>query len=219
MAILALAMREAGTLTQDTLVATVMSNLGLRLAMPREGIRLVETKVGDRYVLEELRAHGLALGGEQSGHIVLPAYATTGDGVLTGLHLMARMAATGRSLADLAAVVTKLPQVLINVAGRATGRPAPRAPAVLAAVAERRGRAGRDRPGAAAPVRHRAAGPGDGRGAPPRRPAARRRAHRRGRPPARPDHTDLSVLVAGLDSSSARPELGGDGVSGAAGGG
>lgn len=115
MAILALAMREAGTLTQDTLVATVMSNLGLRLAMSAQGIRLIETKVGDRYVLEELRASGLALGGEQSGHIVMPAHATTGDGVLTGLHLMARMAATGQSLAELASVVTKLPQVLINV--------------------------------------------------------------------------------------------------------
>ncbi|HEU5109193.1 MAG TPA: phosphoglucosamine mutase, partial [Micromonosporaceae bacterium] len=94
MAILALAMREAGTLTGDTLVATVMSNLGLRLAMSAAGIRLVETKVGDRYVLEELRREGLALGGEQSGHVVMPAHATTGDGVLTGLHLMARMAAT-----------------------------------------------------------------------------------------------------------------------------
>ncbi|MFY1697657.1 phosphoglucosamine mutase [Solwaraspora sp. WMMD791] len=115
MAILALAMRDAGTLTADTLVATVMSNLGLRLAMSREGVRLVETKVGDRYVLEELRSGGYALGGEQSGHIVLPSFATTGDGVLTGLQLMSRMAATGRSLAELAATVTKLPQVLINV--------------------------------------------------------------------------------------------------------
>ncbi|GIG89615.1 phosphoglucosamine mutase [Plantactinospora endophytica] len=133
MAILALAMREAGTLTQDTLVATVMSNLGLRLAMSAAGIRLVETKVGDRYVLEELRASGLALGGEQSGHLVLPAYATTGDGVLTGLHLMSRVAATGRSLAELAAVLTKLPQVLINVpvADRTVGAGAP---AVLGAV-------------------------------------------------------------------------------------
>jgi phosphoglucosamine mutase len=115
MAILALAMRDAGTLVQDTLVATVMSNLGLRLAMAQAGIRLVETKVGDRYVLEELRASKLSLGGEQSGHVVMPAYATTGDGVLTGLHLMARMAATGASLAELASVVTTLPQVLINV--------------------------------------------------------------------------------------------------------
>jgi phosphoglucosamine mutase len=116
MAILALAMREAGRLAGDTLVATVMSNLGLRLAMRREGIQMLETAVGDRYVLETLRERELSLGGEQSGHVILPAHATTGDGVLTGLSLMARMAATGRSLRDLAAVVTKLPQVMINVA-------------------------------------------------------------------------------------------------------
>ncbi|MFB9237433.1 phosphoglucosamine mutase [Plantactinospora siamensis] len=135
MAILALAMHEAGTLTGDTLVATVMSNLGLRLAMSARGIRLVETRVGDRYVLDELRASGLALGGEQSGHIVLPAYATTGDGVLTGLQLMARMVATGQPLAELASAMTKLPQILINVpvADRAVGAGAP---AVLAAVAD-----------------------------------------------------------------------------------
>jgi phosphoglucosamine mutase len=135
MAILALAMRERGALTQDTLVATVMSNLGLRRAMQGAGIRLVETKVGDRYVLEELRANGLALGGEQSGHVVMPAHATTGDGVLTGLHLMARMAATDRSLADLAGVVTRFPQVLINVPvqDRTVGAGAP---AVLAAAEE-----------------------------------------------------------------------------------
>jgi phosphoglucosamine mutase len=115
MAILALAMQEAGTLTDNTLVATVMSNLGLRLAMKSAGIRLVETKVGDRYVLEALRAGGYALGGEQSGHVVMPAHSTTGDGVLTGLHLLSRVASTGKTLAELAAVVTKLPQVLINV--------------------------------------------------------------------------------------------------------
>src|SRR5690606_20080853 len=115
MAILALAMQEAGALIKDTLVATVMSNQGLRVAMAAAGINLVETKVGDRYVLEELRASGYALGGEQSGHVIMPEYATTGDGVLTGLHLMARVAQTGRSLADLASVVTRLPQVLVNV--------------------------------------------------------------------------------------------------------
>jgi phosphoglucosamine mutase len=134
MAVLAVAMRDAGTLAGNTLVATVMSNLGLRLAMQREGIALAETAVGDRYVLESLRANGFSLGGEQSGHVILPAYATTGDGVLTGLHLMARMAATGRTLADLAGVMAKLPQVLTNVAvtdKRAAGE----APAVLAAVA------------------------------------------------------------------------------------
>lgn len=145
MAILALAMREAGTLAADTLVATVMSNLGLRIAMSREGIRLVETKVGDRYVLEELRASGLALGGEQSGHIVMPAHATTGDGVLTGLHLMSRMAGTGKPLAELAAVVTPLPQVLINVpvADRTVGAAAPTVRAEVARAEAELGDAGR----------------------------------------------------------------------------
>jgi phosphoglucosamine mutase len=135
MAILALAMREAGTLTGNTLVTTVMSNLGLRLAMEREGISLVETAVGDRYVLEALRARKLAIGGEQSGHVVLPGHATTGDGILTALHLMARMAATGRSLADLASVMTALPQIMINVAVR-DKKAACVAPEVVAAVAE-----------------------------------------------------------------------------------
>src|SRR5882757_786247 len=115
MAILALAMRERGQLVEDTLVATVMSNLGLHLAMRDAGINVRTTAVGDRYVLEELRAGGYTLGGEQSGHLVLPAHATTGDGLLTALRLMARMAATGRSLAELASVVVALPQVLVNV--------------------------------------------------------------------------------------------------------
>ena len=145
MAILALAMRDAGTLTDDTLVATVMSNLGLRLAMKQAGIRLVETKVGDRYVLEELNAKNYALGGEQSGHIVMPAYATTGDGVLTGLHLMATIAATGKSLADLAAVVHKLPQVLINVPvkDREAGAQAPTVQAAVALAENELGETGR----------------------------------------------------------------------------
>jgi phosphoglucosamine mutase len=115
MAVLALALRERGELVEDTLVATVMSNLGLHLAMREAGITVRTAAVGDRYVLEELRAGGFALGGEQSGHLVLPAYATTGDGVLTALRLMARMAVTGRTLADLASVMVALPQVLINV--------------------------------------------------------------------------------------------------------
>jgi phosphoglucosamine mutase len=92
-----------------------MSNLGLHLAMRDAGINVRTTAVGDRYVLEELRAGGYTLGGEQSGHLVLPAHATTGDGLLTALRLMARMAATGRSLAELASVVVALPQVLVNV--------------------------------------------------------------------------------------------------------
>jgi len=145
MAILAVAMRDAGTLTDNTLVATVMSNLGLRLAMKQAGIRLLETKVGDRYVLEELTAGNLALGGEQSGHIVMPAFATTGDGVLTGLHLMATIASTGKSLADLAAVVHKLPQVLINVPvkDREAGANAPTVQAAVALAEADLGETGR----------------------------------------------------------------------------
>jgi phosphoglucosamine mutase len=145
MAILALAMRDAGALTGDTLVATVMSNLGLRLAMKQANIRLIEAKVGDRYVLEELQAGELALGGEQSGHIVMPAYATTGDGVLTGLHLMAHLASSGKSLADLAAVIHKLPQVLINVrvADRAAGASAPTVQAAVALAEVELGETGR----------------------------------------------------------------------------
>ncbi len=115
LAVLALAMREAGTLRKDTVVATVMSNLGFKLAMEREGIELVQTAVGDRYVLESMKDNGYALGGEQSGHVIVLDHATTGDGTLTGLLLAARVAATGRSLADLAAVMERLPQVLVNV--------------------------------------------------------------------------------------------------------
>ena len=117
MGILALALKERGALAQDTLVATVMSNLGLILAMEREGIRVLQTGVGDRYVLEEMRAGGYSLGGEQSGHVIMLDHGTTGDGVLTGLMLAARVAATGRSIADLGAVMTRLPQVLVNVRG------------------------------------------------------------------------------------------------------
>ncbi|HEU4361311.1 MAG TPA: phosphoglucosamine mutase [Mycobacterium sp.] len=115
MVVLALAMREAGELVGDTLVATVMSNLGLHLAMRAVGISVRTTDVGDRYVLEQLRVGGYTLGGEQSGHIVLPGLASTGDGIVTGLRLMSRMAQTGRSLADLASAMRTLPQVLINV--------------------------------------------------------------------------------------------------------
>ncbi|WP_351226517.1 phosphoglucosamine mutase [Streptomyces sp. NPDC002133] len=115
LAVLALSMREAGTLRGNTVVATVMSNLGFKLAMEREGIELVQTAVGDRYVLESMKEHGYALGGEQSGHVIVLDHATTGDGTLTGLMLAARIAATGRSLAELAGVMDRLPQVLINV--------------------------------------------------------------------------------------------------------
>ena len=122
MAILAVSEKNRGLLTDDTLVATVMSNLGLRIAMADHGIRLLETAVGDRYVLEALAEHGLSLGGEQSGHIVFRRFSTTGDGLLTGLQLAAEVARTGRSLAELAAVMTVYPQVLVNVADVDGGR-------------------------------------------------------------------------------------------------
>jgi phosphoglucosamine mutase len=115
MAILALSMRERGMLVDDTLVATTMSNLGLRIAMAEHGIRLIETAVGDRYVLEALTEHRLSLGGEQSGHIIMTQHATTGDGILTGLQLAAELSRTGKSLAELASVMTVYPQVLVNV--------------------------------------------------------------------------------------------------------
>ncbi len=117
LAVLAVALKEQSALADDTVVATVMSNLGFLQAMQREGITVEQTKVGDRYVLEAMGARGYTLGGEQSGHVILSRHATTGDGVLTALQVLARMAATGRPLADLAGVMTRLPQVLVNVAG------------------------------------------------------------------------------------------------------
>ena len=115
LAMSALALREAGRLKNDIVVATVMSNLGFHHAMRDAGIAVLTTAVGDRYVLETLRAHDLSLGGEQSGHLVFTETATTGDGLLTALHVMGRMAQTGSPLADLAAVVQRLPQTLLNV--------------------------------------------------------------------------------------------------------
>jgi phosphoglucosamine mutase len=115
LAICAIALHERGALKADTVVATVMSNLGFHHTMRDAGISVETTAVGDRYVLQALRARGLSLGGEQSGHLVFLDHATTGDGLLTGLSLLGRMQATGASLAELAAVVRRLPQTLVNV--------------------------------------------------------------------------------------------------------
>ena len=117
MAILAVSMAERGVLADRTLVATVMSNLGLKRAMAANNISVIDTAVGDRYVLEALAEHGLSLGGEQSGHVIMTKFATTGDGILTGLHLVAEMARTGKTIAELASVMTVYPQVLVNVRG------------------------------------------------------------------------------------------------------
>ncbi|GAA1645251.1 phosphoglucosamine mutase [Microbacterium flavum] len=117
MAILAVSMKERRVLRDDTLVTTVMSNLGLHRAMAAHGIAVETTGVGDRYVLERMNEGKFSLGGEQSGHVIMSRYATTGDGVLTGLHVCAEMARTGKTLAELASVMTVFPQVLINVRG------------------------------------------------------------------------------------------------------
>ncbi|MDR7112945.1 phosphoglucosamine mutase [Microbacterium trichothecenolyticum] len=115
MAILAVSMKSRGELKDDTLVATVMSNLGLHRAMSAHGIHVETTAVGDRYVLERMNEQGFSLGGEQSGHVIMSDYATTGDGLLTGLHLVAEMARTGKTLEELASIMTVYPQVLVNV--------------------------------------------------------------------------------------------------------
>ena len=135
LAVLALAMREHGRLASDTVVATVMSNLGFVQAMTATGIVVRQTAVGDRYVLEEMKAGGFTLGGEQSGHVIMSEHATTGDGILTALQVLDRMAATGSTIADLAAVMVRLPQILVNVPD-VDKRRADTDPELLAAVAE-----------------------------------------------------------------------------------
>lgn len=116
LAICATDLRDRGRLRDDTVVVTVMTNLGFRLAMEAAGITVIETAVGDRYVLEALTAGGYSLGGEQSGHVIFPDHATTGDGMLTALALLDVVARSGSGLADLAAgAMTQLPQVLVNV--------------------------------------------------------------------------------------------------------
>jgi len=117
LAILALALKADGRLAGDTVVATVMSNLGFRLAMREAGIDVVETPVGDRYLIAAMRSGGYVLGGEQSGHIIMLNHASTGDGMLTGLQLLAVAARYGQPLAKLAQAMTRYPQVLVNVHG------------------------------------------------------------------------------------------------------
>jgi phosphoglucosamine mutase len=115
LAILAKDLHDHGGLPQNAVATTVMTNLGFRQAMDRLGIRVVTTKVGDRYVLEAMRAEGLNLGGEQSGHLITLDHATTGDGILSAVRLLTAMRRNGATLLDLAAVMTRLPQVLVNV--------------------------------------------------------------------------------------------------------
>jgi len=134
-----------GRLRNGAVVATVMSNIGLEIALRETGIELVRCAVGDKYVMEELMARDLSLGGEQSGHIIFSEFLFTGDGLVTALNLLQIMAATGRELADLAAQLTTYPQVLVNVRVRARKdlRDVPPVAAVVAEVERRLGTSGR----------------------------------------------------------------------------
>ena len=132
LAILANGRKQRNELVGNTVVATVMSNLGFNLAMAELEIDVISAAVGDRYVLEEMNTNGFTIGGEQSGHVILREFATTGDGVLTALHLISEMRAQGKTLAELAAIMRRLPQVLINVSG--VDKAAINMPEVLAAL-------------------------------------------------------------------------------------
>ncbi len=117
LAILALKGKRERTLVADTVVATVMSNVGFSRAMAAADINVIRAAVGDRYVLEQMREGGFVLGGEQSGHVIMSRYATTGDGVLTALQLASELAETGKSMSELAGVMQRFPQILLNVTG------------------------------------------------------------------------------------------------------
>jgi phosphoglucosamine mutase len=133
MGLIALHASREGTLAHNTLVTTVMSNMGLDIAMKKHGINVVKTPVGDRYVVEEMRNRGFNIGGEQSGHIIFLEHNTTGDGLISALQVVALMAKTGKKLSSLAEVVTKLPQVIKNVKIREK-RPITEMPDVNAAI-------------------------------------------------------------------------------------
>jgi len=114
MAVCALDMKAKNTLKKDTVVATVMSNMGFDIAMKREGIHVIKTQVGDRYILEEMLRGGFNLGGEQSGHLIFFDHSTTGDGILSALQVLAVMKERGERLSKLAGIMTTLPQVIVN---------------------------------------------------------------------------------------------------------
>jgi phosphoglucosamine mutase len=144
LAVLATDLHEQGRLAGDTVVVTVMSNLGFRMAMSDAGIQVIETPVGDRHVLEAMLAGHHVLGGEQSGHIILAEHATTGDGVLTGLQLLAVLARRGMPLAEAVKVMTRYPQVLINVPGdKSRAASSPHLAEAVASATEELGQSGR----------------------------------------------------------------------------
>jgi phosphoglucosamine mutase len=126
-------LKSRGLLADDLVVATTMSNMGLEAALKRSGIRMLRAPVGDRYVLEQMLAHHAALGGEQSGHILLPHLATTGDGLLTSLVVLDLIARTGKSIEQLTADLKVFPQVIVNVKVREK-KPLESIPLIAAAI-------------------------------------------------------------------------------------
>jgi phosphoglucosamine mutase len=145
LALCALDLKRDGRLREETVVATVMSNVGLEMAMQEAGIKVVRTPVGDRYVLEEMLAKGYTLGGEQSGHIIFLDHNTTGDGIVTALQVLAIMRRQGKTLSELAACMTPCPQVLVNVQVRRRSalEDLPRVQGVIRSAEARLGKAGR----------------------------------------------------------------------------
>ena len=181
LAVLAAQLKRSNQLAGDTVVVTVMSNLGFHDAMRESGITVIETPVGDKHVYAAMRDGGYILGGEQSGHIIQMGHATTGDGVLTGLHLLAAVNSAGIPVSAAGKMMTRYPQVLINVRGNKDRAMAD--PALAAAVSAARSKLGEHRPRAAAAERDRAGHPGHGRGAAFRAGRAGRRAAGRRRAP------------------------------------
>ncbi len=174
-------LHREGRLAGDALVATVMSNIGLELALRDRGLALIRCPVGDKYVMEEMLKRGLSLGGEQSGHVIFAEHLFTGDGMATALHVLRTMAATGRELADLAAALTTYPQVLLNVRVRERVS-IDTVPAIASAMRDGRVAARRPRPAAGALLGHRAAPADHARGPRPGRDPGLGRGDRRRRP-------------------------------------
>ena len=178
MAVIAESWQEDGRLAKPGVVATVMSNLGLERYLGALGLTLARTAVGDRYVLEHMREHGYNLGGEASGHIILSDYATTGDGLVAALQVLAVVKKQDKPVSEVCHRFEPLPQILRNVRYK-KGKPLEDAK-VRARDQERRAAAERAGPPGDPPLRHRAGDPGDGRGRRQDPGRGRGRRHRRG---------------------------------------
>ena len=188
MAVIAESWHRRGKLTAGGVVATVMSNLGLERYLEDIGLAMVRTPVGDRYVVEHMRKHGYNVGGEQSGHIVLSDFTTTGDGLVTALQVLSVVVGTGKPVSEVCKRFEPLPQILKNVR-YANGAPLEQ-DLVKKAIDLAKARLGAQRPPRDPPVRHRARHPRDGRGRRRAAGAPGRRRYRRRRAQGRPGGVD-----------------------------